>query len=105
MRRIVTLQRQQVTRDSYGGQITAWGDVEDLWAHVNVTGVSESFENNAKRDIPLRNAQITIRWRDDVSEIDRIVYDGLAWDIEGIEEIGCRVGLTLHVQTDVSRSP
>ena len=32
----------------------------------------------------------------------RVVYDGLAWDIEGIAEIGRRVGLKLFCQTDAN---
>ena len=102
---VVTLQRQETARDSSGGVVTTWKDGANLWAHVNVTGVSENFSNNASRAIPLRSAQITIRWSADVSETDRVIHDGLPWDIKGIAEIGYRRGLTLYCQTDVSRKP
>ena len=105
LNRVVTLQRQKTARDSFGGEVLSFVDVEDLWAHVNVTGVSENFDNNASREIPLRNGEFSIRWRADVSEIDRVIHAGLAWDIKGIAEIGFRRGLRLYVQTDASRTP
>ena len=105
LNRVVTLQRQVTVRDSFGSEVVTWVDVEDLWAHVLVTGVSENFNNNASRSVPIRNAQITIRWLGGVSELDRVLYNGLAWDIKGIAEIGQRRGLRLYGQTDVSRTP
>ena len=94
-----------VVRDSFGGQIEKWFDLEEVWAAVNQTGTSERFENNAARKLPLRNATFTIGFRSDVSETSRVVFDGLAWDIKGIAEIGFKRGLTLYCQTDVSRTP
>ena len=38
----------------------------------------------------MRNATIRIRWRNDVQETARVVYDGFPWDIKGIAEIGFR---------------
>lgn len=100
----MSLQRRVVVRDSFGGEIEKWFDVEDVWAGVNQTGTSERFENNAARKVPLRNATFTIGWRADVSETSRVVYDGFPWDIKGIAEIGYRRGLTVYCQTDVSRT-
>ena len=105
LNRVVTLQRRETVRDSFGSPITTWVDVDTLWAHVLVTGVSENFNNNASRSVPIRNAQITIRWLGGVSELDRLLFDSLAWDIKGIAEIGQRRGLRLYGQTDVSRTP
>ena len=33
--RIVQLQRRTVTRDSFGGEIESWSEVEKVWASVN----------------------------------------------------------------------
>ena len=75
-----------------------------MWANVNQTGVSEDFENDANREQALRNARIRILWRPDITELHRLVYDGLAWAIKGIEEIGFRRELELVCQTDVDHS-
>ena len=99
--RIVDLQRPVVKRDTFGGENVTWESVANTWAHVNQTGVSERFENDAARDVPSRFAKIRIPWRDDVDETMRIVYDGAAWDIEGIAAIGR--DLLLTVSTDASR--
>ena len=101
--RIVELQSRRVTRDSFGGEIESWSEIEKVWANVNQTGVSENFENNAARDVALRNATIRIRWRDDVQETSRVVYGGFPWDIKGIAELGLRQELELICQTDVHR--
>ena len=90
--RIVELQSRRVTRDSFGGEVVSWSEIEKVRANVDQTGVSENFENNANRDLALRNATIRIRWRDDVQETARVVYDGLAWDIKGIAEIRLQAG-------------
>ena len=101
--RIVELQSRTVTRDSYGGEIVSWSEIDKVWANVNQTGVSENFENESNRDIALRNSTIRIRWRDDVRESGRVVYDGFPWDIKGIAELGYRRELELFCQTDVHR--
>ena len=75
-----------------------------VWANVNQTGVSENFENDSNRKLALRNSTIRIRWRGDVQETSRVVYDGFPWDIKGIAEIGFRRELELVIcQTDVHR--
>ena len=104
--RIVELQSRTVRRDSYGGEIVSWSEIDKVWANVNHagrTGVSENFENESNRDIALRNSTIRIRWRDDVQESGRVVYDGFPWDIKGIGEVGYRRELELFCQTDVTR--
>ena len=102
--RLVELHEKQVQRDSFGGAKESWEPVASVWAAVNVTGVSETFENDANIAVARRNALIKIRWRDGLTELMTVVYDGLRWDIEGIAEIGRREFLELYVQTDVRRS-
>ena len=94
----------ETTRDQYGGVRESWVSLGSVWAEVNQTGVSETFENDADITLAKRNARITIRWRGDLNEIMTVVYDGLRWDIEGIAEVGFRQFLELYVQTDVRRT-
>ena len=99
--RIVELQERRVTRDNFGSEVVSWSEIEKVWANVKQTGTSEDFENNADRDVALRNATIRIRWRSDLQETSRVVYDGFPWDIKGIAEVGRRRELELLCQTDV----
>ena len=101
--RIVELQARRVTRDSFGSEIERWSEIDKVWANVNQTGTSERFENESNRNVALRNSTIRIRWRDDVQETSRVVYDALPWDIKGIAQIGHRRELELFCQTDVGR--
>ena len=101
--RIITIQQRTVTRDSFGGEIVKYADLDTVWANVKQTGTSENFENDASRKVALRNSTIRIQWRDDLDETSRVVYDGYVWDIEGIAEIGHRRELELFCQTDVHR--
>ena len=103
MDRIVELQARRVTRDSFGSEVVSWSEIEKVWANVKQTGTSEDFENDAGRAVALRNATIRIRWRGDVQETSRVVYDGFPWDIKGIAELGYRRELELICQTDVYR--
>ena len=103
--RIVELQSLRETRDRFGGVVESWREIEKVWASVRQTGTSENFQNDADRAIALRNATMRIRWREDVQETGRVVYDGLPWDIKGIAEVGFRRELDLICQTDVDRGP
>ena len=105
LNRIIRIQSRVKTRDAYGSEIEAWVDVAEVWANVNQTGTSEKFNNDAKRMVALRNATIRIRWRDDVAETSRVIYDGLAWGIAGIARLGRRRELELFCQTDVNARP
>ena len=102
--RIVDIQQRVVSKDALGGESVFWDKLVTVWANVDQTGVSEDFENDANRVQALRNAKFRILWRNDITELHRIVYDGLAWSIEGIGEIGYRRELELFCQTDVDRS-
>ena len=101
--RIVELQRFTFTRDDFGSDVESWATVDTVWASVRQTGVSEKFDNDANRKLALRTAQIAIRWRPDITETWRVIYDGLIWDIKGQGEIGRREGLNMFRQTDVNR--
>ena len=99
--RIVEIQSRRITRDAFGSEVVSWSETDKVWANVNQTGASEDFENNADRDVALRNSTFRIRWRDDVEETSRVVYDGFLWGINGIAEVGYRRELELSCQTDV----
>ncbi len=104
MNRLVEIQSRAVVRDSFGGEIVTWPTLATVWAAAKVTGVSENFKNDARRRVPIRNAEFRILWRADVRESSRLIYRGLIWDIKGIKAIGRLYKLNLFCQSDVSRN-
>ena len=103
MNRRIEIQRQSVSRDDYGSQVVSWQEVAKVWARVTQFQQGEDFENDADRIVAFRNARIRIRYRSDVDETMRLIYDDLPWDIKGIAEWGFRDQLELTCQTDVHR--
>ena len=102
--RIITIQRRAVTRDpAFGGEIESFVDVAEVWASVNQTSSSKKFANESNRTVALRNSTFRIRWRDDVRETWRVIYNNFLWDIKGRAEVGFRRFLDLHCVTDTSR--
>ena len=103
--RIVDLQVQKQTRDALGGFIVEWASVAKVWAAVEITGVSEEFNNDANRLVARRYAKVRINNVPGLNELWRAVFQNLPWDIEGIaKERGITNGIVLTVQTDVSRT-
>lgn len=101
LNRIVTIQRRVVSRGAFGSEVESWDDLDVVWARVNQMGVSEEFENNSDREQALRNAQLRIRYREDVDETMRVLYQEHAWDIVGIAELRNRRFLNLFCQTEI----
>ena len=100
--RIVSIEKPTISRDSFGSEILTWRELAEVWANVRPTGAEERFRQDSNKEQALRRAKMRIRWRDDVYETYRVVYDGFNWDIEGIEEIGFRRELELSISADVS---
>ena len=101
--RIVQIQERRVSRDRFGGEVESWAYFDDVWASVRLTGVREQYLDNADRELVTRNAIIRIRWRDDLDETMRLVYDDVEWDVLGYDEIGYRRFLDVTAMADVSR--
>ena len=99
--RIIEIQRLVVTRGDFGDAVESWSELDTVWAHVNQTGADEAFEDSADREEATRDARMEIRYRDDVDETMRVIYDELAWDIRGIAEFGYRDRLELLCQAEI----
>ena len=99
---IVSIERPTIVRDNFGSEIKTWLQLDSVWANVQPITGSERFLNNSDREQSLRRAKMRIRYRDDVYETYRVVYDGFTWDIEGIEKAGFRRELELSLSADVS---
>ena len=104
LNRIVSIEKPTIARDNFGSELRKWIELAEVWANVRPAGAEEQFRQDSNKEQALRRAKMRIRWRDDVYEVYRVIYDGLIWDIEGIEEIGFRRELELSISADVSRA-
>ena len=104
LNRIVSIEKPTIARDNFGSELRKWIELAEVWANVRPAGAEERFRQDSNKEQALRRAKMRIRWRDDVYEVYRVIYDGLIWDIEGIEEIGFRRELELSISADVSRA-
>ena len=93
--RIVTIQQRTVVRDSFGGEVVTWVELAMVWAAFRPQTATERFRNESNIEQASNTAAFRIRYRVDVDETMRVVYDGHEWDIEGIVEVGRRDKLDL----------
>lgn len=73
----ITFQAATLTSDGAGGSTETWADLSDtptVWAHVKPLTGREVVQEGG--DAANANYRFTVRWRDDVSEIHRIVWNG-----------------------------
>lgn len=92
--RLVTLQSRTVTRNAQGEDVASYADLATVWAEKFDLRGREFFAAQQSR------AEVTTRWRiryrDDLRAVDRVVYDGTAYDVVSPPaEIGRRLGLEL----------
>ena len=97
---IIAIERPVITRDDFGSAMSTWTKLDDVWASFESLSAKERFEAGSNRVVAVREGRFTIRWRADVDELCRVVYDSMAWGIRGIAEVGYRKGLILHCAAD-----
>jgi SPP1 family predicted phage head-tail adaptor len=81
----VLLQKLVLTDDGAGGQSRTWQDVHSVWAYIVQTSGSERFESD--RLVAIANFRATIRFRNDITEINRIVFKDKAYQIRNVNNI------------------
>lgn len=88
---IITLQVPETFADGIGGVLKSWVDVgraARVWAAVTIPRGKEMMEDgrlNARQ-----TATFEIIYRADLSELNRIIWQGEAWDIRNIQRLGGR---------------
>jgi SPP1 family predicted phage head-tail adaptor len=83
LRHRITLQKPVKTQSpATGAVINTWADVATLWADVTDVSVREFVAAQAGQSEV--TARITIRYRDDVTNKNRIVYRGRIYNIYGV---------------------
>ena len=69
----------------FGAELDVWGLLARSWARKVPQRSGEGSDNG--REVGRQTVVFRIRYRSDLTLIDRIVYDGHAYDITGIDEI------------------
>jgi SPP1 family predicted phage head-tail adaptor len=84
----ITFQRYAETADGIGGVTQAWSDVVTVWAKA----MSASGREGAVNDRTTATNMIVFEMysRNDLTELDRIVWDGVWYNIRTIKRNGLR---------------
>lgn len=86
----VTLQRQAITRDSAGGQVITWVTVGTYWAEVRTFVATERYIAGAEQQQAKSVHQVQMRWREDVSVTDRVLWRGEVLEVTSTEDRDAR---------------
>lgn len=84
----IRIQRLTRTADGIGGVVTAWRDVGTVWANAKAKAGRETVLDG--RTAATFVTVFTIRQRADLGEVDRIVWQGAAYNIRSILREGDR---------------
>ena len=91
--RRATLQRRVLTPNTQNEQVESWTDYATVWAEkLDLRGREFYAANQEQGEV---TTKFRIRYRSDVLMTDRIVCDGLTYDITSIAEVGRRQVLEL----------
>lgn len=100
----ITLQRLARTADGYGGFTDAWADYPwnaRVWAHVRAKAGRESMDEG--RMTAQFTVLFTIYNRTDIDPRDRIVWQGVNYNIRGLrQEGGRRLMLVIEAERGVA---
>ena len=93
--RKIIIQQQTTTKNAYGETIISWSDLTPMWAEVKQQSAREAWEAGKVSEIEM---MFRIRYRSDIDNTMRIVYDGVNYDITGVRELGRRDGLEIQAK-------
>lgn len=92
--RTITIERSTYEVDDYGNPVYTWTVLATMRAQVVEASTTEFIRNYGAS-----SENVTVfrtRWLDGVTLADRVVSDGVIFDIKDLKEIGRRRGLELR---------
>ena len=92
--RRLTLQRRTLTENDYGEAVETWTDLATVWAEKIPVRGAERYA--AMQTVAEVDTRFKIRYRTDVSHLDRVVCAGTTYDVKGVLEIGRREGWEIY---------
>lgn len=100
----ISFERSFGTANGLGGFTPTWGEApapSSVWAHVQPRGGREGVVADGVK--AAQSYLFTIRNRTDITEADRIVWDGYPYNIRRIERQGARaMYLTIEAERGVA---
>lgn len=96
LNRSIVIQSKTVAQDSFGEPVETWAKIhtrDSLAARVMPQRGNERF--TAQQVVGEAVTTFKIRYRSDVTTLNRIVYDGRNWDIHDVRELGNRDALEI----------
>lgn len=87
--RRITIRRATTAANDFGEEIETWADVATVWAQQRPNRGGERFA--AQQMVGTKVLTFQIRYRSDVTNRDRVVYNGREYNILDVREIGRRV--------------
>ena len=92
----IRIERVTETQNSIGEVVRTWDKFIDLYVQTIPVSGAEVFKSG--RETISRSARFLSRWFDGLTEKDRILKDGVVWDIVYIVEMPGRDGLEILAQ-------
>lgn len=100
--RRVRLERRQEETDDSGQSVARWLPLAEVWARVEPLGGREGF--GQQQFVATGDVRFTIRWRDDVTPLHRVVYDGQEFDVVSVAEDGRREAILIVARGRTERT-
>lgn len=88
--REIRLERLFVEPAADGEPVSRWALIATVWAQMEPLGGTRGF--GQQQFVAVGDVRFTIRWRDDVTTQERIVYGGREYEIMTVAELGRREG-------------
>ncbi len=93
MDRFITIEEFTAVQDAFGQETETWTEFATVWAEKVDIKARERFA--AQQDLAEETTRFRMRYLQGITPKMRIVDDGKTYDIEGIAELGRRVGMEI----------
>lgn len=94
--RRIQLLRRDATKDAGGREVIAWPPRATVWASKR--DVSGREQMVAGQLVAEHVTRFVLRWRADVCTTDRMLVDGVLYDVQHVAELGRREFLQVTAQ-------
>ena len=98
MDQIISIERKTLVADTMGGFAETWAEVYSVWAAIKAKAGREGLVDGRTNATFVTN--FTIRARGDLSEVDRIIWNGARYNIRAVLRVSSR---ELHMVVEAER--
>jgi len=96
--REITLRVATETVDAWQQAVQTWADLATVWAAVDYATTDDGEMESGGKQTVFQVLHFTIRYRSDVTEKTKVVFESTDYDILNIEQIGRQRFLLLKAQ-------